>query len=124
MNFQCDLSEIFIPPQALLRAGGIFQGLRSIDDRFQCSSRDQLHHFFEFVQRAHGRANNAEMFGEHITVVNFELWSAAVPDRQEPTPLAQGTQALHEGRADVIHNNVHTALVRGEEDCFRPILFL
>ena len=50
------------------------------------------------------------MPGKHIAIVDLELWGTTIPNRQEPAALPQGTQALHEGRADIIHNDVHTAL--------------
>ncbi len=64
MNVQRDLSEVFIPPQTFLRLGSLFEGKGHIDDRLKFSSYDQVHHFFEFAHRAHGRTEDTEMFGE------------------------------------------------------------
>jgi hypothetical protein len=120
-NIEGDFTEILTIPEIFLRGGGLFKREGCIKRGFELPGHHQAHDRGEIGQVAHGRADDGQVLGEHITVVDLELGPAGVAHRQQAAALLERAQAVHKGSADVVHHHIHALFVRRQEDGFGPV---
>jgi len=78
----------------LLGQAGLGQRESSIQRDPEFTGRDQIHGLGKPAQRAHRRAENRKVLGEHVAVINLETLPAGVANGQDAPTLARGEQFI------------------------------